>query len=71
LHRWLPLPPGSDEPGLLAEALSHQVALAPGAGFAVLPSGPALRISIGGAPVRDLEQALRILSAILPPNPAL
>lgn len=68
LHRWLPLPEGSDEGALLAQALSHQVALAPGAGFAVMPSGPALRISIGGATLRELEQALRIVSAILPPD---
>ncbi|MEE2861336.1 MAG: PLP-dependent aminotransferase family protein [Pseudomonadota bacterium] len=68
LHRWLPLPDGSDEADLLAQALSHQVAVAPGAGFAMLPSGPALRLSLGGAPMRDLEQALRIVSAILPPD---
>ncbi|MFC0200662.1 PLP-dependent aminotransferase family protein, partial [Paracoccus rhizosphaerae] len=68
LHRWLPLPDGCDEADLLAQALSHQVALAPGAGFAMLPSGPALRLSLGGVPMRDLEQALRIVSAILPPD---
>lgn len=66
LHRWLRLPDGTDEAGLIATALSHQVAVAPGAGFAVTPQPPALRLSIGGAPMRELEQALRILSAILP-----
>ncbi|TGN58355.1 PLP-dependent aminotransferase family protein [Paracoccus liaowanqingii] len=68
LHRWLPLPPGCDEPGTLAEALDRQVALAPGAGFAMRPQGPALRVSIGGVPMRDLDQALRIVSAILTPD---
>lgn len=68
LHRWLPLPGACDEAALLAQALSHQVALAPGAGFAMLPSGPALRVALGGAPMRDLEQALRIVSALLPPD---
>ncbi|MDM7459986.1 MAG: PLP-dependent aminotransferase family protein, partial [Paracoccus sp. (in: a-proteobacteria)] len=66
LHRWLPLPEGTDEAGLVATALSHQVAVAPGAGFAVRPRPPALRLSIGGAPMRDLGRALRSLSAILP-----
>ncbi|CAM3078487.1 PLP-dependent aminotransferase family protein [Paracoccus nototheniae] len=66
LHRWLPLPDGQDEAQALSAALSQQVALAPGAGFAMLPAGPALRVSIGGASLRDLEQALRIVSAILP-----
>nr|WP_162623634.1 PLP-dependent aminotransferase family protein [Paracoccus saliphilus] len=68
LHRWLPLPDGCDEAEVLARALSHQVALAPGAGFAMGPAGPALRVSLGGAPLRDLEQALRIVSALLPPD---
>lgn len=66
LHRWLPLPGDADEAATLAHALSHQIALAPGAGFATLPARPALRLSIGGASMRELEQALRILSAILP-----
>ena len=66
LHRWMPLDPGTDEGAALATALSHQVALAPGAGFAILPQGPALRVSLGGATTRDLEQALRIVSAVLP-----
>ncbi|MFN3276226.1 MAG: PLP-dependent aminotransferase family protein [Paracoccus sp. (in: a-proteobacteria)] len=66
LHRWLRLPQGTDEGQIIAQALAHQVALAPGAGFAVLPQPPALRLCIGGATARDLEQALRIVSAILP-----
>lgn len=66
LHRWLRLPEGADEGQIIAQALAHQVALAPGAGFAVLPQPPALRLCLGGATARDLEQALRIVSAILP-----
>lgn len=65
LHRWLPLPEGADEPATVAAALDRQVAIAPGAGFAVLPSGPAIRVSIGGAGMGELEQALRNLSAVL------
>jgi DNA-binding transcriptional MocR family regulator len=67
LHRWLPLPAdGQDEGDLIAQALSQHVALAPGAGFAVLPQPPALRLCIGGASLRELDQALRILAAFLP-----
>ncbi|MBU2958607.1 PLP-dependent aminotransferase family protein [Paracoccus sp. 1_MG-2023] len=65
LHRWLPLPEGTDEPAVVARALDRQVAIAPGAGFAVLPSGPAIRVSLGGVQTSDLDQALRSLSAIL------
>lgn len=65
LHRWLPLPEGADEGAILAAALEHRVALAPGAGFAVLPSGPALRVCLGAAGMGDLDRALRVVSAIL------
>ena len=70
LHRWLPLPKATDEAAVLAAALEQRVALAPGAGFAVLPSGPALRVCLGGAPLGDLDRALRIVSALLPTEPA-
>ncbi|RJL05641.1 PLP-dependent aminotransferase family protein [Paracoccus aestuarii] len=66
LHRWLVLPPGADEPALVRAALDRQVAVAPGSGFGVLPSGPALRLSLGGAGMGDLDRALRNLAAILP-----
>lgn len=66
LHRWLRLPEGADEAALLAAALGRQVALAPGAGFAVLPTGPALRVCLGGAAMGDLDRALRIVSALIP-----
>ncbi|MDN5568433.1 MAG: PLP-dependent aminotransferase family protein, partial [Paracoccus sp. (in: a-proteobacteria)] len=66
LHRWLPLPQGTDEAALIAQALSRQVALAPGSGFAVLPSGPGLRISVGGTSIGELDHALRQICAILP-----
>ncbi|TRW96744.1 PLP-dependent aminotransferase family protein [Paracoccus sp. M683] len=71
LHRWLPLPQGTDERALLAEALRHDVALAPGAGFAILDSAPALRVSLGGATMPDLEQGLITLSRLLPADHAL
>ena len=66
LHRWLPLPEGSDERGLLDQALRRGVAVAPGSGFAVTDKEPALRICLGGAPMRELEQALQSLAEILP-----
>lgn len=66
LHRWLPLPEGSDEGELLRRALAQDVALAPGSGFAVIDSHPALRLSLGTPGLRDLEQGLNILSALLP-----
>ncbi|WP_158529914.1 MocR-like ectoine utilization transcription factor EhuR [Paracoccus sediminilitoris] len=66
LHRWLALPPGTDEAALVAAALARQVAVAPGSGFAVLPSGPALRIAVGGPGMGELDHALRQICAILP-----
>jgi DNA-binding transcriptional MocR family regulator len=66
LHRWLPLPDGTDEAGLVASALSRQVAVAPGSGFAMLPSGPAIRIAVGGGGMGELDDALRQICAILP-----
>ncbi|MFV0301011.1 MAG: aminotransferase class I/II-fold pyridoxal phosphate-dependent enzyme, partial [Paracoccus sp. (in: a-proteobacteria)] len=66
LHRWLPLPEGTNEQALLAEALRHDLALAPGAGFAVIDSAPALRVSLGGASLPDLEQGLSTLARLLP-----
>ncbi|WP_198590266.1 MocR-like ectoine utilization transcription factor EhuR [Paracoccus zhejiangensis] len=66
LHRWLPLPEDSDERALLADALEQDVALAPGAGFAVTDTTPALRVSLGGASLPDLEQGLTTLARLLP-----
>ncbi|SIS71756.1 PLP-dependent aminotransferase family protein [Paracoccus saliphilus] len=66
LHRWLPLPPSTDEHGLIRAALAQDVALAPGSGFAVTDYAPALRICLGGANSRDLEHALNVISALLP-----
>ncbi len=70
LHRWLRLPEGSDETAIIARGLSENVALAPGAGFAVTDTAPALRICLGQASTRELEQALQIVAAILPPDEA-
>ncbi|MBU3029352.1 PLP-dependent aminotransferase family protein [Paracoccus marinaquae] len=66
LHRWLPLPEGTDERALLRQALQRGVALAPGSGFAVSDRSPALRLCLGGSTLRDLEQALSIVAEILP-----
>ncbi|RMC31201.1 PLP-dependent aminotransferase family protein [Paracoccus alkanivorans] len=66
LHRWLPLPPGTEEHGLIRAALARDVALAPGSGFAVTDYAPALRVCLGGASSRDLEHALTVISALLP-----
>lgn len=66
LHRWLPLPPGTDEQALLEAGLLQDLALAPGAGFAVIDSAPALRLCLGGPVMRDLEQGLERLARLLP-----
>ncbi|MFD1883001.1 PLP-dependent aminotransferase family protein [Paracoccus pacificus] len=66
LHRWLRLPDGTNERALLADALRHDVALAPGAGFAITDTRPALRVSLGGASHADLEQGLTTLAQLLP-----
>lgn len=68
LHRWLPLPAGSDERELLNRALARDVAVAPGSGFAVTDTAPALRLSLGAPDPRDLEQALNVLAELLPPS---
>lgn len=66
LHRWLPLPDGVDEDEMIRAALDHDVAVAPGSGFAVTDKSPALRLCLGGASLRDLEQALTVIAALLP-----
>lgn len=66
LHRWLPLPEGTDEAAVLRQALARDVAMAPGSGFAVTERQPALRLCLGGATRRDLEQALATVAALLP-----
>ncbi|SFA54616.1 DNA-binding transcriptional regulator, MocR family, contains an aminotransferase domain [Paracoccus halophilus] len=66
LHRWLPLPAGCDERALLSEALARGVAVAPGAGFAITDTAPALRICLGAPSLRDLERALQIVASLLP-----
>ena len=60
LHRWLLLPPGTDERALLDRALDRGVAVAPGSGFAVTDRDPALRICLGAAPLREMELGLSI-----------
>lgn len=66
LHRWLPMPAGTDEQAVLMQGLSQDLALAPGSGFAVSNSGPALRLCLGAPDMRALELGLTRLSAMLP-----
>ncbi|SDE48642.1 DNA-binding transcriptional regulator, MocR family, contains an aminotransferase domain [Paracoccus isoporae] len=66
LHRWLPLPEGCDEKDLLDRALAQGVAVAPGAGFAVTDRSPALRVTLGAPGLRELEEALSVIAALLP-----
>ncbi|MDB6179331.1 PLP-dependent aminotransferase family protein [Paracoccus sp. Z330] len=66
LHRWIPLPDGSDEQAILDQALERGVAIAPGAGFAVSDRRPALRLCLGGASLGELDNALSVISALLP-----
>ncbi|TKW65965.1 MAG: PLP-dependent aminotransferase family protein [Paracoccus denitrificans] len=66
LHRWLPLPQGSDERVILSEALDRGVAVAPGTGFAITDTAPALRVCLGAPDLRELEQALQVIASLLP-----
>lgn len=66
LHRWMPLPEGTDEQAVLHAALARGIALAPGSGFAVIDRRPALRLCLGGVSQRELEDALHVLATILP-----
>lgn len=66
LHRWLPLPHGCDERAVLSAALAQDVAVAPGSGFAITDSAPALRLSLGSPRLPELEQAVQILASLLP-----
>lgn len=66
LHRWLPLPGNYDERGLISFMLNHDIAVTPGAGFAVIDDKPALRLCLGAANIRDLEHALNILTQYYP-----
>lgn len=66
LHRWLPLPDGTDEAAMIRALLARDVAVAPGSGFSVTDKNPALRLCLGGGDRRELEQALTVISALLP-----
>lgn len=65
LHRWIPLPEGTDEDRLLRDMLAREVALAPGSGFAVTDRSPALRLCLGGVPTQELGQAMAVLAGVL------
>ncbi|SCF31490.1 Aminotransferase class I and II [Streptomyces sp. LcepLS] len=63
-HLWLPLPEGTDESALAAEALRRGVAVAPGRPYhPAEPDRPHLRISYGGVADGDeLEEGVRRLA---------
>lgn len=66
LHRWISLPDNTNENDLIRTALAQDVAVAPGSGFAITDKSPALRLCLGAANIRDLEQALTTIFALLP-----
>ncbi|WP_138468448.1 PLP-dependent aminotransferase family protein [Poseidonocella sp. HB161398] len=65
MHRWLPLADGASEDALLDRALQRDVALTPGAAFAVSPRPPAVRICLGSSTAGDLEDALSRVAPLL------
>ncbi len=65
LHRWVTLPPGSDDRVLQDRALRGGVALATAAGFAISDRSPALRLCLGGVSRGELDQALRRVDELL------
>ncbi|WBU63893.1 PLP-dependent aminotransferase family protein [Paracoccus aerodenitrificans] len=69
LHRWVKLPAGYSEQAVISRALELGVALAPGSGFAVTDTTPALRVTLGAPDMRDFEQALHIVASVLSSDP--
>ncbi|WP_121068034.1 PLP-dependent aminotransferase family protein [Chachezhania antarctica] len=66
LHRWLPLPAGTDEAEFVAGLLDHDIALAPGSSFAVDTRDPAIRISLTRTGRGNLESSLKTIASFLP-----
>lgn len=66
LHRWMPLPEGSDEAAFQRLALRSGVAVAAGATFAVAAPAPAIRVCLGATARGELERALGTLASLLP-----
>ena len=68
LHRWLPLPEGTQETAVVKALLDQGIAVAPGEKFALADTSPALRICLGGAERHQIEYALHEISALVPSN---
>jgi DNA-binding transcriptional MocR family regulator len=66
-HVWLPIPPGRTVNGLVTQAASAGIILAPSDLMSRNTAGPrGIRLCLGGPPtLRDLEHALRLLRGIL------
>lgn len=75
LHVWLPLPPAWCEEDFVAHARLHNVAVAPGASFAVEDSvkTSAVRLSVGATTAAELRRGLDVISRVIraEPEPAL
>jgi len=75
LHIWLPLPSAWREEEFVAQARLHDVAIAPGASFAVSSSvtTQAVRVSVGSTSATELRQGLEVLARLArgAPEPAL
>ena len=66
LHLWVALPPGTDEPSLVAAAARAGVVVSGGGpSFAAEPAGPHLRLTFGGAPPAVLVEGVRRLAALV------
>ncbi len=65
LHRWLPLPEGTEEQAFIAAALSRNVAVSAGSSFAAGPCPPAVRLCLGATGRGDLERALGTLAELI------
>ncbi len=68
LHRWLPLSAGADEGAVIRRLLEEGVAVAPGSGFSVSDTRPAIRICLGATGRRNLERALITIGDLFPPQ---
>ncbi|MRU15310.1 PLP-dependent aminotransferase family protein [Roseovarius sp. A21] len=65
LHRWLPLPEGTQEGAVVKSLLDQGIAVAPGERFALTEMPPAIRICLGGAARHQVEYALHEISAVI------
>lgn len=66
LNLWLPLPPGSDDIAIARDLETRGVALSPGRLFYPAdPEGPALRVSIAGAPIDGVREGVARIVELL------